>query len=131
MEQTWSLQEEFLSDGKVRVTLSASVQTWTSWAQELVMQVRGKTHGEVRLDLPRGWTLYWRWRSSDSRFLVAHPEKDQWVATVSLSDSVFALLESGIGIGAMTPGSDPILLNELDGAYPLSNLIVALGVLEG
>lgn len=41
---------------------------------------------EIRMDFPQGWTLFLKLRdSSESRLLLAHPEKEEWVATFALS----------------------------------------------
>jgi hypothetical protein len=40
--------------------------------------------GELRLDLPQEWSLFWKLREGESRVLVAHPSTDQWVGTLAL-----------------------------------------------
>jgi hypothetical protein len=47
---------------------------------------------ELRMDLPRGWTVFWKSRESGSRLLLAHPEHEEWVATVALEPQLGALL---------------------------------------
>lgn len=39
---------------------------------------------ELRVDFPAGWTVFWKLRDGDSRFFLAHPEPDAWVATVAV-----------------------------------------------
>jgi hypothetical protein len=39
---------------------------------------------ELRMDLANGWTVFWKSRESGSRLLLAHPEHQEWVATVAL-----------------------------------------------
>jgi hypothetical protein len=45
---------------------------------------------ELRMDLSDGWTVFWKSRESGSRLLLAHPEHQEWVATVAL--------ELGLGV---------------------------------
>lgn len=37
---------------------------------------------ELRLELPSGWTLYWKLKSGSSRMSLAHPQPQEWVAAV-------------------------------------------------
>lgn len=39
---------------------------------------------ELRVDLPRGWILFWKPRQGESRLLLSHPSKDEYVATAAL-----------------------------------------------
>jgi hypothetical protein len=39
---------------------------------------------ELRLDLPDNWIVFWKSRDGESRLLLAHPQKDEWVATAAL-----------------------------------------------
>lgn len=47
---------------------------------------------ELRLDLPRKWTVFWKIKTGDSRVLLAHPEVDTWVATVAVTTEASRLL---------------------------------------
>ncbi len=49
-------------------------------------------HGELRLDLPRGWIVFWKLREGESRLLLAHPQQDEWVATAALTREHGALV---------------------------------------
>ena len=41
--------------------------------------------GELRLDLPNGWAVFWKEREGESRLLLAHPSAETWVATAALT----------------------------------------------
>ena len=43
---------------------------------------------ELRMDLFGGWTVFWKSRESGSRLLLAHPEHQEWVATVALEPAL-------------------------------------------
>jgi len=124
----WKIDFEELPDGRSKIVVQGTAAQWQQFGLDLIRQVRGKSN-EVRQDFPGGWTLYWKWRSSESRFLVAHPETQQWVGTLALSDSVLSLLESGLFVGVHGRDAGLIFLNEWDGGYALSNLAVYLEVL--
>src|SRR5271168_4015231 len=40
--------------------------------------------GELRLSLPDEWSIFWKLRDDESRLLIAHPQADEWVATLAL-----------------------------------------------
>ena len=67
--------------------------------------------GELRLDCPFGWTLFWKIRQGEeSRFLVAHPEQGQYVATLAFQT------EDAAGFLKKLEGSlesDRLILSEL------------------
>ncbi len=57
---------------------------------------------ELRLELPMRWTLYWKLRDGDSRLLLAHPDHESWVGSVSLNElHSKSLLET---LRALAPG---------------------------
>jgi hypothetical protein len=65
---------------------------------------------ELRVHLPEGWTLFWKIRQAgETRFLLARPTQDTWVATLAFEPKALqqvqrewgALLESTEG----TPGA--------------------------
>ena len=63
-------------------------------ARDLADHVRDALTGkEVLLRLPPqvtgSWMIYWKVREADSRTLFAHPEKEEWVATIGLEQAVF------------------------------------------
>src|SRR4051812_38950308 len=41
--------------------------------------------GELRLELPTGWTLFWKEREGESRLLLARPDAETWVTTAALT----------------------------------------------
>ena len=47
-------------------------------------EVFSDPQAELRLELPKNWTVFWKSREGESRLLLAHPEHDTWVSTVSL-----------------------------------------------
>jgi hypothetical protein len=48
--------------------------------------ISGGFHQEFRLDLPKGWRVFFKGRpDSESRLLVARPTAEEWVGTVALS----------------------------------------------
>src|SRR3954463_4939198 len=54
-------------------------------AAELLPSLKGTFEeggGELRVDLPQEWSLFWKLREGESRALIAHPAKDQWVGTL-------------------------------------------------
>jgi len=53
---------------------------------ELLRGVFAQPGTELRLELPMGWTLYWKLREGDSRLLLAHPDHESWVGSVSLNE---------------------------------------------
>lgn len=42
---------------------------------------------ELRHNLPENWVFFWKIREGESRLLLAHPEKQDWVATLALTPS--------------------------------------------
>jgi hypothetical protein len=44
----------------------------------------GEDGAELRVDLPEEWILFWKIREEESRLLMAHPQKTEWVATAAL-----------------------------------------------
>jgi hypothetical protein len=39
------------------------------------------------VDLPREWIVFWKLRSGESRLLMAHPQPEEWVSTLALSEA--------------------------------------------
>lgn len=84
-------------------------------------------HHELRLELPARWTLFWKRASGETRLLLAHPEKDAWVATLALDDGACAvLLERLAGRGPAESGDRTFRLSELGPYQRVSNMEVAI-----
>jgi hypothetical protein len=47
--------------------------------------VYSRLEGELRLELPNGWAVFWKEREGESRLLIAHPSAEVWVATCALT----------------------------------------------
>lgn len=73
----------------VSVMLALSEAGWRALSEALG-EIVNREGSELRTDFPGGWTIFWKIRDGDSRFFVAHPETDQWVATLALSESHLA-----------------------------------------
>lgn len=69
----------------VSVTLALSAARWGELSAALG-EIANREGSELRTDFPGGWTIFWKIRDGDSRFFVAHPENDQWVAALALSE---------------------------------------------
>ncbi len=68
----------------------------------LLRETFAQEGAELRMDLPDKWTLFWKVRESESRIFLAHPEKDEWVANVSLeSPHAWKLVEALEGKAAV------------------------------
>jgi hypothetical protein len=87
---------------------------------QVLEQVFVQAEAELRVDFPGNWTLYWKARDGESRILLAHPEREEWVGTVAWAHgSVAALLQ---GLGSLKAGSGDLVLSELDRLSSFSNL---------
>ncbi len=78
---------------------------------------------ELRVELPSGWTLFWKLREAENRILVAHPEEKLWVATLALD------AERAPGIHGQLAGLQPgqeLRLGSLPGFSRASNLDVII-----
>jgi uncharacterized protein YllA (UPF0747 family) len=95
--------------------------------QELHGQLQAvfvQAEAELRIDFPGNWTLYWKARDGESRMLLAHPEKDQWVGTVAWSQAtVNELLREVDRLHAETTH---LALSGIDRVSGFSNLEVRL-----
>jgi hypothetical protein len=63
----------------------------------------GAPAAELRVDLPKGWILFWKPRPGESRLLLSHPAKDEYVATAALLPEHgrrFAAKVAGLAPGA-------------------------------
>lgn len=80
---------------------------------------------ELRTDFPNGWTIFWKIREGESRFFVAHPELEEWVATLALSESHLAKIQERLRSGTLGD------LSSLERVSRMSNVEVALGSFTG
>lgn len=79
---------------------------------------------ELRIDLPKGWTLFWKSREGDARALLAHPDAESWVGTVVLDPErgrAFALALDRLSTEGVAWETSSIT-----GLNRLSNLAVSL-----
>jgi hypothetical protein len=72
------------TDPMMAVEIALFPEDWVRFADSLG-ELSGREGSELRTDFPSGWTIFWKIREGESRFFVAHPETDQWVATLALS----------------------------------------------
>lgn len=84
------------SGDKMKMTLSMESAELATLAGFLRDTLDPATSGELRLELPRGWIVFWKKREGDSRLLMAHPQTDEWVATVALASQPAAQLVEGV-----------------------------------
>ncbi|MBS1962478.1 MAG: hypothetical protein JST04_09695 [Bdellovibrionales bacterium] len=82
----------------VTVSIGLSAGAWQELARALG-EIANREGSELRTDFPKGWTIFWKIRDGDSRFFVAHPEKDQWVATLAVSESHLARIREALASG--------------------------------
>src|SRR5258708_6304311 len=85
--------------------------------------VPGSTE-ELRVDFPKGWTVFWKQRDTESRLLLAHPDKDAWVATAAIAagDSLTVLN----AFKALTSSSTPAAIGDLVTLSGFSNLEISI-----
>ena len=79
--------------------------------------------GEIRLELPSRWTVYWKAREGETRLLLAHPEHDVWVATVAVDVAIAGELVSRLR--SLQAGAE-LVLGELPGVARMSNVEIRL-----
>jgi hypothetical protein len=85
--------------------------------------------GELRLDLPDEWIMFWKWREDESRLLLAHPQAEEWVTTVALdSDHGQRLLESLEAAAASQSPETKVRIGELGVVGSVSNVEVVITV---
>lgn len=106
----------------VVVTLGLSAENWRTFAASLG-EIANREGSELRTDFPGGWTIFWKIRDGDSRFFVAHPETDQWVATLALSESHLGAIREKLAAGFAGP------LSALEPVSRMSNVEVKVRVL--
>jgi hypothetical protein len=120
-----SIQIEKLAHPVYKTHLQISVAA--TERTEIVAQLRElteKTGSELRVDFPGEVTFFWKLRDEESRLLLAHPEKDVWVATLALTPPHLDHL-----LTAMDQLDAPIFLSEFKRLGKLSNLEVSFRVL--
>lgn len=81
--------------------------------------------GELRLDLPRGWIVFWKKRDGQSRLLLAHPQTEEWVATAALDESHAQALVAAIGVQSPGQALDIESLGSVDRVSNLELVIEA------
>jgi hypothetical protein len=87
--------------------LSSLFQAWLETPQS-----------ELKLELSRGWTLYFKIRDGESRQYLSHPEPDLWVATFALNfDHATRLIEK-----LKDPFFDPFETSSLGEVQSFSNI---------
>jgi hypothetical protein len=64
------------------------VQLLIPYLEEIFVRATAGSGRELRMDLSGGWTVFWKSRESGSRLLLAHPEHQEWVATVALEPAL-------------------------------------------
>lgn len=87
-----------LNDSQISVSVDEQVP---AFEKRLALELKPETQGvliqalenlierpssELRLELPQGWTVFWKLRSGESRMLLAHPDLNTWVGTIALSE---------------------------------------------
>jgi hypothetical protein len=118
------VNQEIISEGySQRLTLSFGDLEREQLLSELREVLAEGSRGELRLDLPRGWIIFWKLREGESRLLIAHPQAEEWVATASLDPAhAQRLLESLDKLE--TNGS--VVLGELGPVGSVSNVEIQL-----
>jgi hypothetical protein len=82
--------------------------------------------GELRVDLPREWIVFWKPRDGESRLLLAHPQPEEWVATVALSEGDGKELIRRMESMESLPEGQSLRLNEWVAPGSVSNLELEL-----
>jgi hypothetical protein len=86
--------------------------------------VRGGS--ELRLDLPGQWILFWKSRESESRLLLAHPQKDEWVTTIALEKEHGLRIIERLRSADSASAGDAFSISELGVVGQVSNVEVIL-----
>lgn len=65
----------------------------TQWLEKLsAVWGEGSEAGELRVDLPQNWIVFCKTRPQGTRLLIAHPERGEWVATLSIEAKLAPVL---------------------------------------
>jgi hypothetical protein len=117
---------EIRMDAKAAVEVEVAL-TRADWVrvEEALGELSGREGNELRTDFPSGWTIFWKIRDGESRFFVAHPETDQWVATLALSKTHLEAARGRMREGV--PGS----LSRLERVSRMSNVEVKIALKDG
>lgn len=125
-EQNIGLEAAPQADRETQLTLTLP-------NRELAAQLKTELEGvlatpgrELRLNLPRRWTIFWKAREGDSRLLLAHPEHDVWVATVAAEAEYGQLLLKGLDRVSQSGGG--IDLASLGAGHSFNNLGLVIQV---
>jgi hypothetical protein len=105
-----------------RLSLEVAPELLGKLREELAPVLR--EGGELRLELPEGWTLFWKRRDGESRVLLAHPETDRWVATLAVSGERVEDVLSGLE--GLRGSGDRLDLGPAAGSGSTSNLEIEL-----
>ena len=83
---------------------------------------------ELRVELPLKWTLYFKPRAGGSRVSLAHPQADEWVATIYLApDHIQRLVDA---ISNLARGGGTAALSALGSPGPFANFELILSAVE-
>jgi len=112
------------ADARSTLTLALSVEERAELLPFLEeVYLRGGS--ELRLDLPGEWIVFWKTRDSESRLLLAHPQHEEWVATVALdADHGHRLVER---LSELQAG-DALPVTELGAIGAVSNVEIILSL---
>ena len=108
----------------VTVELALNPEHWGTISRALG-EIVNREGSELRTDFPGGWTIFWKIRDGDSRFFVAHPETNQWVATLAVSPTHLAMIREKIETGFAGA------LSELEAVSKVSNVEVKVRIRGG
>lgn len=77
-----------------------------------------RDQGELRVDLADSWTKFWKKRDFESRSLMAHPNPNEWVLTLALTEEIGNLVIDTMK--RMRPG-DTLVLSQIGSLARQSN----------
>ncbi len=110
---------QFEARDRVEVRIELTAQRWVEFAAALG-EISSREGSELRTEFPEGWTIFWKIRDGESRFFVAHPETEQWVATLALSPAHFEAVRTRMREGTVGP------LSTLESVSRMSNVEVVV-----
>lgn len=132
LEQGVKLAAEEQGSGKqgssMSLTLELAAENLETLCQALEALFADGVGPELRLELSPAWTVFWKLREGESRLILAHPEKDAWVGSVSLNSVHAQPLLDGLRGLVARPGSSFEVgdLAELGGWSGISNFRLTL-----
>ena len=118
------IENSLESRDAISVSIGLNLEKWRALSDALG-RIANREGSELRTDFPGGWTIFWKIRDGDSRFFVAHPEPDQWVATLALSESHLTMIRERLKQGF--EGT----LSDLETVSRMSNVEVKIRVRVG